>query len=58
MVYRLKISDFKPFLGYFREKLMNWWVCAGEGIGVYFGVFSSGESVPGDGNGIECRDEK
>lgn len=28
---------------------MNWWVCAGDGIGVYFGVFLSGESVPGEG---------
>ena len=37
---------------------MSLWVYVGEGIGVYFGVFSSGESVPGDGNGIECRDEK
>lgn len=26
---------------------MNLWVCVGGGIGVYFGVFSSGESVPG-----------
>nr|DAZ79169.1 MAG TPA: hypothetical protein [Caudoviricetes sp.] len=32
---------------YFRGKLMNWWVCVGKGIGVYFGVFLSGESVPG-----------
>ena len=49
MSYRLKNSDFKPFLGIFDEKVMNWWVCVGEGIGVCFGVFSSGESVPRGG---------
>ena len=25
---------------------MNWWVCVGKGIGVYFGVFLSGRSIP------------
>jgi hypothetical protein len=50
MAYRLKNSDFRLFLGVLDEKVMNWWVCAGEGIGVYFGVFSSGKSVPRDGS--------
>lgn len=56
MVYRLKNSDFKPFLGYFRRKLMNLWVRVGEGIGVCFGMFLSGESIPGGvvGDGREC----
>lgn len=38
---------------------MNWWVYVGEGIGVYFGIFLSGESVPGvwlERVERECRD--
>lgn len=27
-----------------------------EDIGVYFGMILPGKSVPGEGNGIECRD--
>lgn len=47
MAYRLKNSDFKPFFGIFDEKVSDLWVYVREGIGVYFVVFSSGESVPG-----------
>lgn len=58
MSYRLKNSDFKPFLGSFGWKMMNWWVCAGEGIGVYFGVFLSGRNIPqsGVGDGVSGWD--
>ena len=55
MSYRLKNSDFKPFLGIFDEKLMNWWVCVGEGIGVCFGVFLLGENVPRGGVRLEME---
>ena len=54
MSYRLKNSDFKPFLGIFNGKVSDLWVYVGEGIGVYFGIFSSGESVPGGGSEMEC----
>lgn len=37
---------------------MNLWVYVGDGIGVYFVVFSSGESVPVEGSEKECRDWK
>lgn len=53
MSYRLKNSDFKPFLGIFDRKVNDLWVHVGEGIGIYFGVISSGESVPGVGVGGE-----
>ena len=37
---------------------MNLWVCAGEGIGVYFGVFLSGRNIPqsGVGDGVSGWD--
>lgn len=47
MSYRLKNSDFKPFLGFFDGKVSDLWVHVEEGIVVYFGMFLSGESVPG-----------
>ena len=46
MSYRLKNSDFKPFLGIFDGKVSDLLVYAREGIGVYFWIFSSGKSVP------------
>lgn len=46
MSYRLKNSDFKPFLGILKGKVNDLWVYVGEGIGVYFWIFLSGESVP------------
>lgn len=46
MGYRLKNSDFKPFLGIFDEKVSDLWVHVGEGIGCVFWIFLSGESVP------------
>jgi hypothetical protein len=46
MVYRLKNSDFKPFLAIFNGKVNDLWVYVGDGIGVYFGMFLSGESIP------------
>ncbi len=49
MSYRLKNSDFKPFLGVLEGKVNDLWVYVGEGIGVYFGIVLSGESVPGVG---------
>lgn len=47
MSYRLKNSDFKPFLGILKGKVNDLWVYVGEGIGTYFGIFLAGESVPG-----------
>lgn len=37
---------------------MNLWVCVGEGIGVCFGMFLSGESIPGGvvGDGVSGWD--
>ena len=49
MSYRLKNSDFKPFLDVLEGKVRDLGVYVGEGVGIYFKVFSSGESVPGDG---------
>ena len=49
MVYRLKNSDFKPFLGIFDGRVSDFWVYVGEGIGVCFGIFFVRESVPGEG---------
>ena len=49
MSYRLKNSDFKPFLGISDGKMSDLLVYVGEGIGMYFGIFLSGESVPGEG---------
>lgn len=36
MSYRLKNSDFKPFLGILNGKMSELWVYMGEGIGIYF----------------------
>jgi len=47
MSYRLKNSDFKPFLGIFNGKVSDLLVHIREGIGIYFGVFLAGENVPG-----------
>ena len=47
MSHRLKNSDFKPFLGIFDGKMSDLLVYVREGIGVYFGIFLSGENVPG-----------
>ena len=49
MSYRLKNSDFKPFLGILKGKVNDLWVYVREGIGVYFWIFLSGESIPGSG---------
>lgn len=46
MSYRLKNSDFKPFLDILNGKVSDLRVYIGEGIEVYFGVFLSGENVP------------
>nr|DAP27340.1 MAG TPA: hypothetical protein [Caudoviricetes sp.] len=43
MSYRLKNSDFKPFLCILSGKMSDLWVCIGEGIGVYFGMVLAGE---------------
>ena len=51
MSYRLKNSDFKPFLGIFDGKMSDLQVYVGEGIGIYFEIFWSGESVPRGGLG-------
>lgn len=53
MSYRLKNSDFKPFLGILSGKMSDLWVHVREGIGVYFWIFLSGESVPGGGEKVE-----
>jgi hypothetical protein len=45
----LKNSDFKPFLGILGGKVSDLWVHVEEGIGVYFEIFLSEESVPGVG---------
>lgn len=46
MNYRLKNSDFKPFLGIFYEKLRDLGAHVGEGIEVHFWMVLAGESVP------------
>lgn len=46
MSYRLKNSDFKPFLGILDGKMSDLWVYVGDGIWVYFGMFLLGRSVP------------
>ena len=52
MSYRLKNSDFMPFLGIFDEKVSDSGVYAGEGTGIYLGMFSSGKNIPGVGTGV------
>lgn len=56
MSYRLKNSDFKPFFGIFDGKVSDLLVYVGEGIGVYFGIVLSGESIPRGrvGDSREC----
>lgn len=60
MSYRLKNSDFKTFLGILEGKVNDLWVYVGKGIGVYFGMVLSGESVPRVREKVEsvmeCRD--
>lgn len=46
MGYRLKNSDLKLFLGILSGKMSDLWVYVREGIGIYFGMFLSRESVP------------
>lgn len=46
MSYRLKNSDFKPFLGILKGKVNDLWVYVGESIEVHFGIVLAGESVP------------
>ena len=53
MSYRLKNSDFRLFLGVLEGKIRDSGVYVEEGIGIYFGVFSSGESIPGVGSKLE-----
>lgn len=47
MSYRLKNSDFKPFLDILDGKVSDLRVYIEEGIGVYFGIFLSGKMYPG-----------
>lgn len=54
MSYRLKNSDFKPFLGIFDGKVSDLLVYVREGIGIYFGVFCQGKMYPGREVGREC----
>ena len=49
MSYRLKNSDFKPFLGVLEEKVRGLVAHVREGIEVHFGMFLSRESVPRGG---------
>ena len=51
MGHRLKNSDFRPFLGVLEGKVRDSVVYTGEGTGMYFGMFSSVESMPRDGRG-------
>lgn len=53
MGYRLKNSDFKPFLGILSGKMSDLWVHVREGIWCILGIFLSGESVPGGGEKVE-----
>ena len=63
MSYRLKNSDFKPFLRIFDGKVSDLWGACRRWYMVHFGMFLSGESVPLGGELIvesvmECRDGK
>ena len=49
MSYRLKNSDFRLFFGVLDGKVRDSGVYIGEGIGIYFRVFLSGESMSGVG---------
>lgn len=49
MSYRLKNSDFRLFLGVLEGKVRDSGAYVGEGIGIYFGVFLPGKSMPGVG---------
>jgi hypothetical protein len=53
MIYRLKNSDFKPFLGIFGWEMSDLWVCMEEGIGMYFGIFCQGKVHPGVGRSVK-----
>nr|DAY99696.1 MAG TPA: hypothetical protein [Caudoviricetes sp.] len=50
MSYRLKNSDFKPFLGNLGWGMSDLLVHIREGIEVHFGIVLAGESVPPVGN--------
>ena len=52
MGHRLKNSDFKSLSGVLEGKVRDSGAYVGEGIGIYFGVFSSGKSMPGGGVGM------
>lgn len=53
MSCRLKNSDFRPFLGVLERKVRNSGAYVGEGIGIYFGVFSvMGKYAPGQGGEV------
>lgn len=49
MSYRLKNSDFRPFLGVLDGKVRDLGAYVGEDTEIYFGVFLSRESIPGEG---------
>ena len=53
MSYRLKNSDFNPFLDILKGKISDLWVHVGESIGIYFWMFLSGESIPRVGEKVE-----
>ena len=53
MDHRLKNSVFRPFLCVLEGKVRDLGVYVGEGIGIYFGVFLSGESMPRGGSAGE-----
>ena len=57
MNYRLKNSDFRPFLGILDGRVRDSRVHVGEGIGIYLGVFSSGKVCPRVGGVLErCQE--
>jgi hypothetical protein len=47
MSYRLKNSDFKPFLGILGRKMSDLWVHIGEGIGCILRYFCQGKCARG-----------
>ena len=56
MSYRLKNSDFRPFLGVLEGKMRDSGVYIGGGIEVYLEIFLSGKSVPGVGVLERCQE--
>ena len=53
MSYRLKNSDFKPFLSILEGKVNDLWMYVGESIGIYFEIVLAGKSVPGEGRSVK-----